>query len=219
MATIKDNDGKEIEVFTAEEVEAQKASALEAYQKEHPDQGAALTETQSKLDAATKALEAATAVGGDDKDKNFAALRGAVKAAEIAAEKARTDALAAIDQIKNAPNQEHKTDLLDLLSAKDAKLKEKIEIHYKNLSGMPEGSRAEVRARMEAAFKLAADQDASTILDGATGMGNRGTGGMPQNGDQSKESDNGKLQRGVLGIPDDVAAKYAPKPGQPGYRG
>lgn len=218
MATMKDpTTGQDIEVFTAAEVEAQKATALETYQKEHPDQSATLTETTAALEKAKADLTTATSGAGDDKDKNFGALRLAVKTAEEKADKAAADAMVEIEKIKNAPTEEYKGELVDRLAGKDATLKEKIEIHYKNLAGMPATNKNEVRARMEAAFKLAADQDAASILDGATGMGNRGNGGIPRNGDGPIESENGKVQRSVLGISDDVAKKYAPKIGQPGY--
>ena len=42
MTMMKDADGKEIEVFTPEEVKAREAIAIEQYQKDHPDQTVAL---------------------------------------------------------------------------------------------------------------------------------------------------------------------------------
>lgn len=217
MATMKDAGGNDVEVFTEAEVAAREAAALETYKKEHPDQSEALTEAQTALEKAKTDLVAATAAGGNDKDQNFAALRLAVKAAEDKAEKVRTDALSEIEKVKNAPTIEYKTELFETLSKGDKTLKEKIDINYKNLAGMPEGTKAEVRARMEHAYKLSTNDTMPTVFDGGTGAGNRGNGGMPQAGDGPKETENGKEQRLALSITDEQAKKYAPKPGQPGY--
>lgn len=211
-----EKDGQQVEVFTAAEVAAAEAKALETYQTEHPDQSGALTTAQTELAAAKTALEAATA--GGDKDQNFAALRAAVKAAETTTETVKKEMMAEIEAAKNAPTLEYREETMTLLARGDKELKEKIEIRYKELAGMPEGNKKEVRARMEAAFQLAAGRSAATILDGGiTSAGPRGQGGMPITVDN--ESDNSKAQRSVMGITDDVAKKYAPKPGQPGYTG
>lgn len=212
-------DGKEVEVFTAEEVTARETAALEAYQKEHPDQTAALTTAQAEATQAKAALEAATAAGGDDKDKNFGALRAALKVAEDKAAAATATVQAEIEKVRNAPTEEYRVELVDVLSNKDATLKEKIEIRYRELAGMPSSTKAEVRARMEAAYKLAADRPVPGLLDGNVGgMGDRGNGGLPNSNNNGQENDNSKAIRGVLGISDEAATKYAPKPGQPGYR-
>lgn len=216
MPTIKDADGKDIEVFTADEVKKQTDDAIAVYAKDHPDQSAVLSKAQTDLKAATDALATATAGGGDDKDKNFGALRAAVKAAEDNAVKIKTEMTTEIEKIRNAPNEEFQSDLLARLSGGNKETKEKIEIRYKELSGMPATNKAEVRARMDAAFKLATDQDSRTILDGRIGAGARGDGGMPVS--TTQENDNSRAIRGALGISDDQAKKFAPRPGQPGYQ-
>jgi hypothetical protein len=215
---IKDADGKEIEVFTAEEVAAREAAALELYQKDHPDQSAALAAAETAKAAAEKSLADALAAGGDTKDENIKNLRIAVKTANDNTEKVKTEMTAAIDALKAAPTKEYESELVARLGGTDKDLKEKIEIRYKELAGMPSGTKAEVRARMEAAYQLAAGKPAATILDGGvTSAGSRGDGGMPQAGTQ--ENDNSKAMRNVLGISDEAAKKFAPKPGQPGYQG
>lgn len=216
--TIKDADGKDIQVFTADEVKAQSDAAIAEYTKAHPDQSAALTDATTKLADATKQLEAAKLAGGDDKDENIRNLRSALKIANDNIEKVKVDVMKEVESAKNAPTVEYKTDVLDQLSGKDATLKEKISIKYAALSGMPEGTKAEVKARMEEAYKLAADKPVPGILDGGTGMGNRGTGGMPSGNANDRVSDNSKMIGKELGITDEQAAKYAPKPGQPGYQ-
>lgn len=217
MAIMKDKDGNDVEAFTVDEVAAREAKALEDYQKEHPDQSQALADAQAAAKKAQDDLAAATAAGGNDKDKNFAALRQSVKEANDNAEKVRTDSLAAIEAIKNAPTQEFKVELIDQLSGKDKELKEKIELKYKALSGMPETNKVEVRARMNEAFQLATGRTTATVFDGGFGSAShRGSGGMPEAG--TTENDNSKAQRAVLGINDEQAKKYAPKEGQPGYQ-
>jgi hypothetical protein len=214
---IKDADGKEIEVFTAAEVEAQKTAALADYQKEHPDQTAALAELEAAKTTAEKALADAIAAGGDTKDENIKALRAAVKAANDNTDKVKSEMTTAIEALKSAPTKEYEADLVTRLGGTDKELKEKIEIRYKELAGMPSGTKAEVRARMEAAYQLAAGKPAAAILDGGiTSAGPRGDGGMPTATGQ--ENDNSKAIRKELGITDEQAKKYAPQPGQPGYQ-
>lgn len=216
--TIQDADGKDIEVFTAEESKAQADAALAKYQQEHPDQSAELQSANDAKAAAEKALADAVAAGGDTKDENIKALRTGLKAAEEKADKIASDALTAIEALKNAPTEEYRGELIATASRGDATLKEKLEIRYKELSGMPSGTKAEVRSRMEAALKLAVDNYVPGMLDGGTGMGARGTGGMPRSGDQANVSENSKAIQSELGITAEQATKYAPKPGQPGYQ-
>src|SRR3990167_7654492 len=68
--TINDTEGNEIEVFTLEELQAQKDSAIEEFKTANPDK----TEELSKLQ---KELE-----GYKDKDLNFANLRKQKEEAE-----------------------------------------------------------------------------------------------------------------------------------------
>lgn len=217
--TIKDADGvTDIEVFTAEEVKAQNEAALAKYQQEHPDQSADLQAAVEAKVAAEKALTDATAAGGDTKDENIKSLRTAVAAANANAEKIRTDSLAAIEALKNAPTEEYRSELVTVASRGDATLKEKIEIRYKELAGMPSSTKAEVRTRMDAALRLAVDNYVPGMLDGGSGMSNRGSGGMPQGGPNKNVSENAKAIQSELGITAEQAEKYAPKPGQPGYQ-
>lgn len=216
---MKDADGKDIEVFTAEESKAQADAALAKYQEEHPDQSAAITEANDAKAAAEKALADALAAGGDTKDENIKALRTKVQAAEDRAAKIETDTKAEIEALRTAPTLEYRGELLGIAARGDAVLKEKIDIRYKELSGMPEGTKADVRLRMEAALKLAVDNYRPGMLDGgATSMGGRGNGGMPQAGNEVHATENSAAIASALGISDETAKKYAPQPGQPGYQ-
>lgn len=213
---MKDADGKDIEVFTAEEVKAQQEQALEDYKKEHPDKSVELAAAETARTDAEKKLADALAAGGDTKDENIRALRTAVQTANTAAEDAKKTALAAVAAAQNIPTQEYKSTLLETVTRSDKTLGEKVDIAYKALQGMPEGSKQEVRARMEAALRIASDTITPNIFDGGTtSMGNRGVGGMAQNG--IDENDNSKAIRSVLGITDEQAKKYSPQVGQPGY--
>ncbi len=218
--TIKDADGKDLEVFTAEEVKAQNDAALAAYQQEHPDQSAALQAAEEAKVAAEKALADAAAAGGDTKDENIKGLRTALATANANIEKVKTDALAAIESVKNAPTEEYRAELLANVARGDKTVQEKIEIRYKELSGMPSNTKAEVRARMEAATKLAVDNYTPGMLDGGvTGMGARGNGGMPRaGGNEVHPNENAAAIASALGITEEQAKAHAPKPGQPGYQ-
>ena len=77
MQIITNEDGTEVEVFTAEELEAQKQEALEQYRLENPDKTGELELLQEELREARERLEKA-----DDKSKNFANLRKAKEDAE-----------------------------------------------------------------------------------------------------------------------------------------
>lgn len=217
---MKDADGKDIEVFTAEEVKAQNDAALAEYQKEHPDQSADIKTANDAKVAAETALAAALAAGGEDtKDENIKNLRVAVATANTKADAIQKEALDAISALKNAPTQEYKSELVEAVARGDKTLKEKIDIRYAELSGMPEGNKAEVRLRMEAAVKLAVDNYRPGMLDGATGMGTRGSGGMPRpGGTEAHPNENAAAIANALGISDETAKKYAPLPGQPGYQ-
>lgn len=205
---MKDADGNDVEVFTAAEVEQQKKDALDTYQKEHPDQAPAIAQLQTDLEKAKTDLASAQA-GAGDKDGTLAAV---VKTLTEKIDK--TSALAL--EARNAPTQEFKSELITLAAKADPTLKEKLEIAYRALSGMPEGTKEEVRARMEFALRGVSDSVAPSVFDGGVGhMGNRGSGGLSTGG--VDESDNSKIMRNVLGITDDQAKKYAPAVGQPGY--
>lgn len=219
--TIKDADGNDLEVFTADEVKAQNEAALTKYQEEHPDQSSAIQAANDAKAAAEKALaDAVAAGGGDTKDENIKALRVGLKAAEDKAIQVETKALAEIAALRNAPTQEYRGELLGTVAQGDAVLKEKIEIKYASLAGMPETTKAEVRARMEEALKLAIDNYRPGMFDGGvSGMGVRGNGGMPQTGDKVHVTENGAAIAAALGITNEQAIKFAPKPGQPGYQG
>lgn len=219
--TIKDADGKDVEVFTAEEVKAQETAALAKYQEEHPDQSEALKAAETAKATAEKSLADAIAAGGDDKDENIKGLRTAVAAANSNTEKVKTEMTAEIDKLRTAPTTEYKDELLGVAARGDKTVREKIEIRYKELSGMPESTKAEVRARMENAVKLATDSYRPGMFDGGAGsMGARGNGGIPRAGGEGPHpNENSAAIAGALGITTEQATKYAPKPGQPGYQG
>src|SRR5438105_3456954 len=77
MPTKVEINGEEKEVFTQEELDAQKNEALEQYKKDNPDKSGELTKLQEDLKKSQEDLAKA-----NDKDTNFKNLREAKDALE-----------------------------------------------------------------------------------------------------------------------------------------
>ncbi len=168
--TIKNEEtGEEEEVFSADEVQAQREEEVKKYQDEHPDKTDELTKLQDKLKEAEEKLSKA-----DDKDKNFASLRKAKEDAE----KKVADILAGVDErigkakneVLEGVNKDHYSDTLKVLAGDDAELLKKIEFHYKRLAD-PSGSKAEITAKLQDAYTLATGQSASSMSSSAYSSG------------------------------------------------
>lgn len=131
--TIKNEDGSEEEVFTADEIEAQKQEAIEAYKLENPDKTdelIAIQEEKARIEEELKGLK--------DKDLNFANLRKQKEGAE----KKIADILGEVDNKINSVKKEvlegvmkdHYNDTIKALAGDDEELKKKIEFNYKRLA-------------------------------------------------------------------------------------
>ena len=150
--TITREDGTTIEVFTPEEIEAQKQEAIEAYKAENPDKTDELTALQEEL--AKK--EALLAKAGDE-DKNFSALRKAKEEAE----KKVTDILAEVDEkitkakteVLEGVMKDHYNDTLTTLSGEDEELKKKIEFNFKRLGDVAT-TKQEITKKFQDAYAL-----------------------------------------------------------------
>src|ERR1700741_2369307 len=126
--TIKNEDGTETEVFTAEELEEQKQAAVENFKAENPDKSDELIELQEKLNEANEKL---TKVG--DKDYNFKALEKAKKEAEQKLEDFSKQFEEKASEIKKevleSVNKDHYNENIKALSGGDAELEKKIDYH------------------------------------------------------------------------------------------
>lgn len=157
---ITDENGDEIEVFTAEELNAQKEEAIEKYKEENPDKTEELTKIQEEMSAKDKELEELKKQieGISDKDRNFAALRKKVQDKEKEVE----DLKGTIDEKIGAVKKEvldtvmkdHYESEINRLAGDDKELKDKIELQYKRLTDTA-GTKDEISKKLNDAFILA----------------------------------------------------------------
>lgn len=153
-----DEQGNEIETYTAEELEAQKVAAAEEAKAEAEKAKAELAEAAEKLSKLS------------DKDFNFAEVNRQKKEAEKRAE----EAVRSIDEklalhkkeILEGVQQEHFGAVLASLSGGDEELKKKIEFHYGRLSD-PAATKEEVTKKLTDAYTLATRKEDGGALNTA----------------------------------------------------
>lgn len=172
---IKNEDGTEIEAYTAEEVEAQKAEAIEAaleqYKIDNPDKTAELEELQNTLKEKEEELAKLK-----EKDLNFSNLRKQKESAEKAVEniKAEIDAkiASAKKEVLEGVMKDHYDETLKSLSGGDEELKKKIEFHYKRLGDIV-STKTEMSNKLKDAHTLATRKDEPdiTAILGSGGIG------------------------------------------------
>jgi alanyl-tRNA synthetase len=146
-------DGEEKEVFTQEELEAQKEEAINQYKEENPDKSDELTKLEEELEKAKQELE-----GFKDKDMNFANMRNKISEKE----KEAKDLKVSIDEKINTVKKEilegvmkdHYNDTLEKLVGNDKELKEKVELQYKRLADTA-STKVELSKKLNDAFVLA----------------------------------------------------------------
>ena len=153
---ITDSTGADIEVFTPEEVAAQKEAAIAEFKAQHPDQ----KEELEKLQAELKKFQ--------EKDLNFSNLRAGKDDLE-----SKVKALQAeIDQKVGAAKKEvlegvmvdHYKDTLRALAGDDADLQKRVEFEYKRLID-PAGTKDEVTKKLQDAWVLATKPEVSNALN------------------------------------------------------
>ena len=170
--TIKDAEGNDVEVFSAEELEAKQQEAIEAFKIENPDKTAELAELQEKVRETEEKL---AKVG--DKDYNFKAL----EKSKNDAEKKLEDFTRGIDEKINTVKrevlegvmQDHKNDTLKALSGGDAELEKKIEFHYKRLGDVA-STKTEISNKLKDAWVLATTKEPDGMNASIYGSGNVG---------------------------------------------
>lgn len=179
--TIKNDEGEDEEVYTADELQAERDGAVEKYKEENPDKSDEVEKLQEDLKKATEALEKA-----DDKGKNFNALRKAKEDAE----KKVADILAGVDEkigkVKNevleGVNKDHYNDTVAALAGDDEELKKKIEFHYKRLTNDPSSTKGEITAKLKDAYTLATGQASDGMGASVYGSGGAGRPKAPAGG-------------------------------------
>lgn len=155
---ITKDDGTEVEVFTAEELEAQKATAVEQFKSTIEDK----TEEYEKMQEELAKLK--------DKDFNFSEVSRQKKEAELKA----TEALKSVDEklektkkeILEGVQQEHFGSVIAQLSGGDDELKKKIEFHYGRLTDSA-STKEEVTKKLTDAYVLATRKEDGGVLNTA----------------------------------------------------
>ena len=146
MTIIINEQGEEVEVFTSQELEAQKASVLEDKAKELEALQAELKTTNEKLGKF------------ESKDLNFAKLREQKEEAESRVEKIRQDMEASLEKTKKeileGVSKDFYNETLGGFSGDDEELKKKIEFEYNRLND-PVNSKADILKKLSDAHALA----------------------------------------------------------------
>ena len=163
MSKIIEENGEEIEVFTAEELEQQKQEAIEEYKMENPDKSDELTALQEEI--ARKEEELDKMKG---KDLNFSNLRKQKEEAE----KKVADILAGVDDKINKAKSEvfegvmkdHYNETIRALSGEDEEVLKKIEYHYKRLSDSAT-TKQEITNKLRDAYILATKPEGYDALN------------------------------------------------------
>ncbi len=194
-------DGVEIEVFTAEELEAQRQAAIDQYKAENPDKSSELTELQAQLQAKEQEL-----TGLKDKDLNFKNLRVQKEAAEKKAEELVKEIDAKISKAKNevieGVMKDHYGETLKALAGDDEDLKKKIEANYKRL-GDSATTKDEISRKLRDAWVLTGKVDSQDALNTSV-LSSGGVGKLniksQKNTFTPEEKDFAKKMAGLAGI-------------------
>lgn len=168
------DDGSEVEVFTADEIEAQRSAAIEEYKVANPDKTVEVTGLQETLKTALEDLDKLKG-----KDLNFNNLRTAKEKAEadVKALKEEIDLKigAAKKEILEGVMVDHYNDTVKALAGDDVELKKKIEFQYKRLVDSA-STKEEVTKKLTDAWVLASKKEDggafNTTVISSGGVGN-----------------------------------------------
>lgn len=156
---IKQDDGSEIEVYTADELEEERKRAVDEFKNENPDL-ANIEQIKSDLDKTKLDLEAALAKGG-----NTAQQRKIISDLEIKVKDQEDSFTKQITEIKTSTDQKEIDRIVDRVSGGDVELKKKIVESMKQLSSMPHTTDEEKLRKVEAAYKLSTPNPVPSILN------------------------------------------------------
>jgi hypothetical protein len=203
MAKFFDKDGKEIEAFTQEELDAQKAQALEEYKKANPDKSDEIARLTEELRIAT---EKAAGGAGDEAQKRR------LKQEKEDAEKALDEKVAALkkefDEYKNGITSSAKETILGKLVGADKDLRAKVELKMNNLTGYPDTPEGTAQKIQDAYTMATGTRPTPSMMDGITSAGGRGE-GSGNDGNKGGMTENGKLMAKAIGVSDDSIKKYS----------
>jgi len=200
--TNAEGEEEEIEVSTQAEV-----AVMEAKHKEELDakEGSLSSLVSEKKELEDKISKMATENMKED-HPNFKVLKDALGKKDEEIKGIKT----ILDDDKKQRVADEMDSQIKIASRGNTELEKKINFHLeKTVMGLPEGTKAERQTKLEAAFKLAADNsgDGPGIFDGGTSGGGRGGGGVSSestNEFSSKE----KALGAKLGLSDADYKKY-----------
>lgn len=211
------HEGKEIEVFTPEEVatreQAASAKAVEDFKAANPDKTEEINGLKNKLVEAEDLLKKAEEDGGNK--GQIERLRKERDDAKKAAEGAQVDFdkkfSEKFESLRTEMFGDTKKEILDALSGGDAEKRKKIEFEFdKYRTG--DNTPAQIKERMAVAFQIVTgEKPTPSILDGRTGAGDRGGGGGTggEAGKAKEVTPNQKAIGTVLGITDKDRENHA----------
>lgn len=196
--TITRENGEEAEVFSAEELETQKAEAVENYKEENQDVETLKKELEEKKEELEKL---------NDKDNNFKKLRDKGKEGEAEKveleekiEKLTGEMSDKLDSAISNLAGDKKTDIISSLVGDDEELKKKVEFHYDRIKDEAK-TKDEIKAKVQDAYFLATRQEAPT----GNYMSSAGAGNVKVKSQVSAEE---KELGDKLGITDEDRKKY-----------
>lgn len=139
-------DGSTIDVYSAEEIEAQKQAAIDEYKQANPDRSEEITKLQEEIE------------GFKSKDLNFGNLRQQLKEKEDKLAEFSKTVPELIEKSKrevlDAVMKDHYNETIKSLSGDDEELKKKIEFHYKRLADTA-STKEEITKKITDAWTLA----------------------------------------------------------------
>lgn len=203
MAKYFDKDGKEVEAFTQEELDAQKAQALEEYKKANPDKNDEIAALQQKL---KETEEREKNGGGDDAQKKR--LKDEKEDIKKELTQKIDDLTKAFDEYRNGITTSAKETILGKLVGADKDLRAKVELKMNNLTGYPDTPEGTAQKIQDAYTMATGTRPTPSMMDGITGAGNRGE-GAGTGGNKGGMTENGKAIANVLGIKEETVKKYS----------
>ena len=150
---ITDSAGVQIEVFTPEEIEADKQAAIEKYKEDNPDKSDEIDSLQAELKNKEEELTKLK-----NKDFNFANLRSQKETAEGKIEEIKKEIDTKIESAKKevleSVMKDHYNETLKILASEDEEFKKKIEFNYKRIQDIPT-TKEELTKKLTDALALA----------------------------------------------------------------
>jgi len=205
MAKIKQTNAEgveeEIEVFTPEEVKAKEDEYLKTV--EQKDAAIAnLAKEKSDLEAK---IAKAQVDGIKEDHPNFKILKDALSKKDEEIKNIKTE----LDTDRNTRKQEEMDSAIKILAKGDVELEKKIKLNLeKTLSALPENTKEERQAKIQAALKLSVDYNTAGVFD--AGIGGGGGGNININNTSTVEFTAREKALGAkLGISEDDYRKYS----------